>query len=445
MIKVNSLKSRLVISALLMVVVLLPLVGFALFDAFSQQVKRSAENELKAYLYSILAVAEVEQGQLWMPEVLPEPRFNLPESGLYAWIAPRASSQTSAPLWHSGSYLFEQPPRLNGEPQLGQGHYQWLELEQVPHLVYRYTAAFESAGQSLDVTLNIAVTWQGYQQQLDIFAERLIRWIGGLILVLLLVQLAWLNWTLKPLAQFRRQLAQVESGELNQLSTRYPQELSVVASQLNALLTAEQQQRNRYRNSLSDLAHSMKTPLAVIRSQSNLDSAIAEQVQRLHEIIDHQCARAQTAGASAWHQGVELSQVIAPLQRSLEKIHAGSGKTLTLELDPKLKFRGDEGDLMELLGNLLDNAFKAANTQVRLSAKATANQLTIIVEDDGPGITESRREEIFARGKRADTYQQGHGIGLAIVRDLVEDYQGQLVVERSSALGGASFTLNFPL
>jgi two-component system sensor histidine kinase PhoQ len=216
-----------------------------------------------------------------------------------------------------------------------------------------------------------------------------------------------------------------------------------VAKQLNALLSTEQQQRKRYRNALSDLAHSLKTPLAVIQSQKGLSDVSIEQIDNISNTIGHQLKKAQTMGNNAWHLGIKVSGVSNKLLRTLGKIYPNIDLTYALQHDSTCTFHGDESDLTEILGNLLDNACKAAKTTVSLSIFEQNNHLLMIVEDDGPRIVSSQQPQVLQRGKRADSYAKGHGIGLAIVGDLVASYEGSLDIATSGKLGGAKFTLSF--
>jgi two-component system sensor histidine kinase PhoQ len=278
-------------------------------------------------------------------------------------------------------------------------------------------------------------------QQQNAFAQQLWTWLLVLMFVLLVIQVFWLNWTLKPLARFTQELDSVQNGEAEQLSQQYPAELASVARQLNSLLTTEQQQRKRYRNALSDLAHSLKTPLAVIQSQQDLSPSSQEQISQINNTIDHQLKRAQSAGALAWHLGVKINTVTDKLVRTLAKIYPDIDISVCNNASVDIVFRGDESDLMEMLGNLLDNACKAANHTVLISIEQQQEKLLISVEDDGKGISPSQKSQILQRGKRADTYVKGHGIGLAIVQDLVDSYNGSLELGKSETLGGAKFTL----
>ncbi|MFT5705546.1 MAG: two-component system sensor histidine kinase PhoQ [Shewanella sp.] len=447
----NSLKARLVISALLLILVLMPLIGFTLNDAFKQQVKTAAKNELSAYIYSVLAVTEVENDQLQMPELLLENQFNVIQSGLYALIStPSANSAKTTPdesgadlLWHSDSFLGLSEPKKLPQPLIGQRDFDEIILDGQPHIIYSLSVSFEQEDGVFPITLHIIKDQADFQKQIDQFNRQLWSWLLVLMALLGMAQLAWLLWTLKPLAKFKQELQDVENGKAMQLSVNYPSELQSVAYQLNTLLLTEQNQRKRYRNALSDLAHSLKTPLAVIQSQKGLDSTSIEQVSTINRIIGHQLKRAQSAAGSSWHLGVKIAPISAKLIRTLGKIYREPQRQISADVDPDAIFRGDEADLTEILGNLLDNACKAAKSQILLTVSTSDLTLNISIEDDGRGVSAEQESKIFERGTRADSYEQGHGIGLAIVRDLLDSYNGQLVISRSEALGGAKFLLIF--
>ena len=439
----NSLKARLVISALLFILVLLPLIGVALNDAFTEQVKSATKNELSAYVYSILAVTEVENKQISIPELVLENRFNLIQSGLYAIATTEDASGKQTIVWHSQSFMGMVPPPHFTIPATGQSAFEQIELAEQPHLIYSFSVSFASQNQNVPVTIHIIKDEREFQQQIDQFNQQLWTWLLILMFVMLVFQLSWLVWTLRPLARFTQELHSVEQGKSMQLSSQYPTELQAVARQLNILLNTEQTQRKRYRNALADLAHSLKTPLAVIKSQADLSEASSEQVSVISRIIGHQLKRAQTAAAASWHLGIRVDDVAAKLLRTLAKIYREPQINLSGEMADEAVFKGDEADLTEILGNVLDNACKAAKSTVKLTVTGDAYQLLICIEDDGPGISEALQNQIFERGIRADSYHQGNGIGLAIVRDLVDSYNGRISVSRSETLGGAKFSISF--
>jgi two-component system sensor histidine kinase PhoQ len=224
-----------------------------------------------------------------------------------------------------------------------------------------------------------------------------------------------------------------------------------VAGNLNALLLGERRRVSRYRDTLGNLAHSLKTPLAVMRSSLPLESPgpLGAEIERMRGIIEHQLKRAAASGGALLGSApVEVAAVAAELRLALLKVYAGKDLALELALAPGAQFIGDRGDLTELLGNLLDNACKWCNSRVRLSGGGDASagpreRLQLLVEDDGPGISAADRARVLERGVRADEKVPGHGLGLAMVQDTVELYGGRLEVD-ASPLGGARFTVRLP-
>lgn len=446
--QVNSLKARVLLSTLVMTIVMLPAIGFMLTNAFERQLTVALENELTAYSYSILTVAEVDEHQLLMPEYLLENQFNISQSGLYALIYSLPKQNDSAKkLWQSQSLLTLSLQTLFAEtivlPKVGESRFLPISIEGRAHLLYSFSVSFSDNGQAFPITLHLIKDQKESLIALSAFKQQLWSWLIALMLVFIIVQVAWLLWTLKPLKVLTNELAYIEQGKKNTLDAQYPLELQQVTSQLNTLLITEQNQRKRYRNALSDLAHSLKNPLAIMQSEANLSKEALSQIRLINNIIEHQLKRAQSAGESSWHLGVSVKPLLDKLISGLQKIYKEKQLNFSINVEQDALFKGDEEDLIEILGNLVDNACKAAISAVRVSVISNDKQLTIIVEDDGNGIDPSQQQTILARGTRADTYHAGHGIGLAIVRDLVASYQGELSIGTSALLGGAEFTLNF--
>jgi two-component system sensor histidine kinase PhoQ len=264
--------------------------------------------------------------------------------------------------------------------------------------------------------------------------------------VLLLAALAAaLAWGLRPLRTVAAEVRAIESGEKESLQRDYPTEIRRLTDNINTLLHHERAQQSRYKNALADLAHSLKTPLALLRGlgESERSPFIEEQVARMDDIVHYQLQRAATAGRSALAAPVAIAPLIERILATLEKVHRGRAISITTDLDPDCRLRGDEGDLMELLGNLLDNAYKWANSGIGLGLSCNGEELVFIVEDDGPGIPAEEVEAVLARGVRLDEATPGHGIGLPMVRDIVEAYEGKLEIARS-AHGGAQITVTLP-
>jgi two-component system sensor histidine kinase PhoQ len=451
----NSLKTRVLFSALLMIFILLPIVGLIISNAYEKHMVASLENELSAYSYSILAIIEVENNTLVMPEQLLENQFNVSQSGLYAVLtsnstlltqnSPLNGAQVTGKLWSSQSLLAPWQPENFKQPLLGQSLFYEAEIDNDTHFFYSLSVSFGSESQPFPMTLHIIKQQNSLTQMMTEFHHQLLLGLAGLMLVLLIIQYLWSVWTLQPLENLRNELSDVEQGNSQRLTRSYPTELTQVTEQLNLLLSAEQQQRLRYRNALSDLAHSLKTPLAVMQTQKELSALTHEQLNIINVIIEHQLRKAQSAGQSSWHLGTAAAPAAQKLIKSLSKIYQEKSLIFTVNIPSNINFKGDEADLLEILGNLLDNACKAAHEKIQLEIKLSSNNLTMVIEDDGRGIAPALRDDILQRGTRADTYQHGHGIGLAIVRDLVKSYQGTMLIASSEQLKGAKFTLNFPL
>lgn len=405
-------------------------------------------NELSAYSYSILAIVEVENNQLIMPEQLLETQFNVSQSGLYAAITSAKNSKNSEAktekLWSSQSLLSDWQADNFQQPALGQSKFYQTTIDEKQHFVYSLSVSYGSEAHRFPITLHIIKQQTDLAIMMTEFHHQLLLGLAGLMLILFLFQYLWSLWTLKPLKVLRAELKSVEQGNAERLKALYPTELTQVTEQLNLLLSAEQKQRQRYRNALSDLAHSLKTPLAVIQSQHQLSQLTIEQLGIINAMVEHQLRKAQSAGQSSWHLGTQVAPITDKLFSSLSKIYQEKQLTFTNNIAQDCNFKGDESDLLEMLGNLLDNACKAAKNKVALNVFSENNAIIFIVEDDGCGIEKSLRDDILQRGTRADTYQHGHGIGLAIVRDLVDSYHGTISIESSMALAGAKFTLNFP-
>ncbi|WNC72378.1 ATP-binding protein [Thalassotalea psychrophila] len=438
----NSLQARVMVSALLMILIILPSIAIILNNAFTEQVQSSIQNELIASSYSILALAEVDNQQLQMPEQLLNNQFNASGSGLYALMVKTDNTKQNT-IWSSPSFIGLTSPNTLPTPAIGESRFSKQVIDNKNHLVYSFTVSFIEQQQAFTITLHIVKDQSGFAIMVAKFQQTLWTWLGSIMAVLLILQFFLLKFTLRPLSKLQKELKQIEQGNKHKIEHQYPLELARVSKQLNTLLTAQKNQRKRYRNALSDLAHSLKNPLAVMQSQGNLTTSSLQQLSLMNKTIEHQLKRAQSGGETAWHVGIKIEPIAKKLVNSLHKIYQQKDLVINSVIDEKAIFNGEESDLFEILGNLLDNACKAANKAINLHVTQSETQLTLSISDDGSGISTALQENILQRGTRADTYQQGHGIGLAIVRDLVSSYQGNLTIDHSHELGGALFTITF--
>jgi len=271
--------------------------------------------------------------------------------------------------------------------------------------------------------------------------------IGALALVAALMIV--LRWGTLPLRRLARDIKAIENGQQQHLKGHYPVELQGLSRNLNALIDTEQQQRERYQNTLADLAHSLKTPLAVIRveletgARDDSHRLIEQQSQRMEDIITHQLQRAVIAAPNTLSERIPVAPVVTQLSTALGKVYAGKAIAIEQQVDAAAHFLGDKRDLMEVLGNIADNACKACQRRVKICADQHQGMLRLQIHDDGDGIDESLRDSVLQRGQRLDQKSPGQGIGLDVVNDIVSSYQGQLSIAQSP-LGGALFTLLLP-
>ena len=276
--------------------------------------------------------------------------------------------------------------------------------------------------------------------------------------LILIVPLLWLaaHWSLRPIGHLTAQVRELETSQRENLDDNPPQELRSLVRNLNLLLLNERQRYTRYRTTLSDLTHSLKTPLAVLQSTlrslrggkaltiEQAEPVMLEQISRISQQIGYYLHR---ASMQADHNPLQrdfhsVSALLDSLCSALNKVYQRKGISITLDISPELLFVGDQNDFMEVLGNVLDNACKYCLEFVEVSARQTDKALYLFIDDDGPGIPESKRDLIFVRGQRADTLRPGQGLGLAVARDILEQYAGEIVATTSS-LGGARMEVIF--
>jgi signal transduction histidine kinase len=277
--------------------------------------------------------------------------------------------------------------------------------------------------------------------------------LGIVALVSMVVGFVLVRGGLKPLNEIRRRLADVQSGRAKQVIGRYPTEIQPLVEDLNALLAHQAQAVSRAIGKAGDLAHGLKTPLAVLSQEAeraaadghrDVAAAIGEQVERMRRQIEYHLAHARAAASGATpglHSNVRTSA--DGLARTLQRLHADRGIAIAIDVPPDLAVRCQREDLDEMLGNLLDNGCKWARTRVTLSTDAVDDRVGLLVDDDGPGLAAAMRAAVLQRGVRADEAAPGTGFGLAIVREIAEVYGGSIVLE-ASPLGGLRARLTLP-
>ncbi|MDX1496241.1 MAG: ATP-binding protein, partial [Salinisphaeraceae bacterium] len=248
---------------------------------------------------------------------------------------------------------------------------------------------------------------------------------------------------LLPSGRLARDVQAIESGDTEQLSGNYPNELQPLATALNAMLRNERARQSRYRNALADLAHSLKTPLAAVRNQLHTAGLENESLEQMQQLIDYQLRKANAASGRSFVTPLAIQPQIERLTSALNKVYADRELNFELAIPAELTVRIDQGDFMEIMGNLLDNAARFAEKRINISAKESATGITLSVADDGPGFPEQDRDRLLQRGVRADSQNPGQGIGLAVVAEIVHAHEGSLELS-DAPNGGACVSIHLP-
>jgi len=312
--------------------------------------------------------------------------------------------------------------------------------------LFRYGVSWElPEGQMLPVTVTIFVDPQEIQPELSAFRKGLWQSLGLTGLILVLAQLLLLSLGLRPLRRITENISGIESGRLKRLEGRYPIELEPLQRNLNHLLDTEQANQGRYRNALDSLAHSLKTPLSVIRSSLPADGsartiAIENAVTDMRRLIATRLQRAAASARISNAPAMDVKTQVERLVQSLKRVYSQELINVDVIIEPGLAFYGEQRDFLELAGNLLDNAFKYGKGQVRISVQTLDSEdaragICLQVDDNGPGIAEDERERLLQRGVRGDERVEGHGLGLAIALEIVSAYHGDITINKGK-LGG---------
>lgn len=461
---IRSIRARVLVAASLALAGFLGVTGAALDRAFRSSAESSVRDYLQTQVYGLLAAAELGgDNELNLPRSLPEPRLSRTNSGLFAWVTD-GSGNTA---WKSPSALgvdtaFGRPP------QPGRFAFQRAVTEAgQPVFVLQYSVVWETVGgRELPFHFAVAEDYDLYQSRVNEFRQTLWVWLLASVVVLIIVQLGVLLWVMRPLRAIASEVSSVERGERDRLSTEYPDELQSLALNLNALLAHERKQRQRYRDKLDDLAHSLKTPLAVLRNLSEqcppgaqrnttsddgtleMMSEVSTQVDRMQDIVSYQL-RGSAGSTGEFTLARPVKPEIDKIARSLRKAYYDRDIEIEVDAAENSRFRGDVGDFLEIVGNVMDNACKHCRSRVRVSVRGHESgeehdrELVIVVEDDGPGIPEERRSGILERRVRGDTRTEGQGIGLAVVRNIATDYGGSVDIG-DAGLGGARIEVRLP-
>lgn len=405
---------------------------------FDHGLRRYLQTDLENQTQTLLGALERGTGGVQLDERRLDPSFQRPFSGRYFRIDFTGQSWRSRSLWDRD---LPRPSAEGLQGGLGDGPYgQRL-------LVLR--ADYKRFGQSFSISVA-----QDYTPILQGF--RRLQWLGlglggGALLLILLAQRYTVRSALRPLERVREQIAQLQQGRRSELDSRVPEELEPLVAQINHLLAHTEDSLKRSRNALGNLGHALKTPLAVLvslgereelRAQPQLQATLREQLAQIRQRLERELGRARLAGEALPGAHFDCAAELPGLFATLGLIHR-HGLKLSWQAEPGLCLPWDREDLLELLGNLLDNACKWADAEVRLELVRDGSGYRLWVDDDGPGIAAERREVVLGRGTRLDEQVAGHGLGLGIVRDMVDAWGGSLSLA-DSPLGGLRVEVSLP-
>ncbi|MFN3830342.1 signal transduction histidine kinase [Tepidimonas ignava] len=454
-----SLRWRLLLAALLAVSLALVLAGVAIARLFERHVTQQFDLRLQDQLTQLLAALEPDaDGQPVLARPLADPRWQRPYGGLY-WQVQAVGRAEAEPALRSRSLWDERLPLADDTLPDGA-----LHRHALPGPAGQRLRALERAVQWGDHgprwRVVVAADTRELEQALGAFHGALARSLAGLGAALLAAVAAQLWLGLRPLRALQHAVQRVRDGHETRLRGHFVAEVQPLVEDFNRVLAHDEQGVERARRLAGNLAHAIKTPLAVIGTLAEelqprepaLATALQEQVQRLREQVDWHLRRARAASAAHPARPTPVQPVLEGLLRVMRKVHAHApqrpdeGAELAWDVEvtpPGLAFAGEAHDLQEIAGNLLDNAGKWARTRVEVRAWQEGPWWVLCVQDDGPGLTPEQCAAVLQRGVRADERAPGAGLGLDIVREVVSLYSGQLQLQRSP-WGGLAVQVRLP-
>ena len=449
-----SLSSRLLISVSVLLLLFFGATIGVLDSAFTEAGEQARRDILDGHLVALLAAAEPgDDGELALPARLREPRFGRIGSGLYGELR----DMDGEVLWRSRSALGLVIPD-GVVPELGEQLFARESLvDGTPLLTLSLGVDWEFDEDAFKpYVFKVAESLDSFNSQIARFRRQLFGWFAAVALTMLLAFSFLLRGMMKPLRKIETEIGEIEGGSRVSLSREFPTELSGVARNMNLLIDSERARSDRYRNTLDNLAHSLKTPLAAMRALLNdskgkqFGDRFDEQIERMDEIVRYQLRKtAASVGDNLVLKPVLVEKEVTRLIEGLRKVYHDKGPDFEVRIESGMQFRGDTGDFLELAGNLLDNACKWCEQRVRITAvpsvgaRAIASGMVLTVSDDGPGIPQDAADALLQRGMRLDESTPGHGIGLAVVKDIARSYGGRLSINMSD-LGGAEITVSIP-
>jgi len=454
--RANSLALRLFLWATGWTVVILIITGIALSTLYRHAVERAFDRRLDVYLRTLVAdVASPEEGADKFPQSIGEPLFELPLSGWY-WQVTRLD--TKAREVHSSRSLWDSNlPRLPDEKSAAGAEYRQGYAQGPEDQNLRIVERNIDLGNDGRYLIAVAGDASEIDDETNSFDRAIGITFAALTVALLLTTALQVRFGLAPLTRISESLAEIRSGRAERLLGEFPVEIAPLARETNALIDANREIVERARTHVGNLAHALKTPLSVIvneaaaRGNDPLAHKVLEQTDIMRDQVARQLERARLAARSTVIGAlVEVPPVVTALARTMEKLYRERDIAIDLDLPEHARFRGEQQDLEEMIGNLVDNGCKWAQSRVAIEVMAdrppadgAKPRVRIIVDDDGPGLSPTEREQVALRGQRLDETKPGSGLGLSIVVELAGLYGGALTLG-IAPIGGLRAELALP-
>ncbi|HEY1746662.1 MAG TPA: sensor histidine kinase [Xanthobacteraceae bacterium] len=453
--RTNSLAFRLFFWAAGLTVAILIITGVVLSSLYRNAVERAFDRRLDVYLRTLVAdVASPEEGADKSPASIGEPLFELPLSGWY-WQVTRLDA--AKPEVHSSRSLWDSNlPRLPESEAPASGGYLKGYVSGPEDARLRVVQRTVDLGDDGRYLISVAGEATDIDEDMKSFDRTIGAIFAGLTLALIMTTALQVRLGLAPLKRISESLAAIRSGRAERLEGEFPLEIAPLARETNALIDANHEIVERARTHAGNLAHALKTPLSVIvneaaaRANDPLAEKVLEQADLMRDQMVRQLERARLAARPiVLGTLIDVPPVVTALARTMEKLHRDREIAIAVDVPARARFRGEQQDLEEMLGNLVDNACKWARSRVAVEVVAEdaaadgKSKVRIIVDDDGPGLSPAERERVARRGQRFDESKPGSGLGLSIVVELASLYKGVLTLE-TSPIGGLRAELALP-
>ena len=445
-----SLQTRLLLVTIGVLAIGLGAVGWMLDRSHKAAVRTGAEQQLRNIAYGVLGAIDERDGDIVVSTGHLAPRLAQPQGGLYAFVDVAGRGV----VWRSPSAAvrgFDLPENtLPRRP--APGEHIFAREKSAGRFTFAYTVIWDPS--NTRATIWVFADNAPYREQIAGFRRSAAIGLIGATLAFVIIQFAAVRWGFAPLRRMVARIRALEAGDRADIGDDYPIELGGLARNLNRFVAYERENRERYRRAMDDLAHSLKTPLAVLRNtmrdlQQSAAAIIGEQLGRMETTVAHQLARAVAARPLLPAAPLSLLPLAARITHALQTAYEEKGVVVDApwqregSAQHESAVRVDESDAMDMIGNLLENAFKYCRSQVRVSVDETPDGVAIVIEDDGDGIPPAKRQAVLQRGARAQDDVAGQGIGLAVVVELAANYGGRLALAESE-LGGALARLELP-